>query len=170
MIARLLPLVGTGVLLAATTAIGIEVNRVINDPPALPDTGSDMSNASPVAPSDTTSPRRKPRATVYYEAITDRPLFAPSRRPVEAQAEIVVPEPVPDSEPTPPPEPTAPPQVTLHGVITSGDRSRALLGLEGAAPEWFDLNASIAGWTLAEIGPDFVRLTRDTQKFRVDMY
>ncbi|MEP4627168.1 MAG: hypothetical protein ABJR46_16630 [Tateyamaria sp.] len=108
------------------------------------------------------------RPNIYYSATTERPLFLQSRRPTELEQlekEVILETPTKQLEPDAPP-----PAVALHGVSGSINDLRALLSIEGDAPDWFLTDAKIQQWVLVEIGADWVVLQRNEISFRVELY
>ena len=164
-----LPVFGSAMLAAAAFGLGAAALRTVTEPPGMPNTEIDQAQTQVVETRSGETASRSPRAEIYYDAVTDRPLFSETRRPRDAEAPELEPVPAPVVTQTPEPPP-APPDITMHGVITTSDQSSALLGIDGAAPEWIALNTDISGWVLTEIGPDWVRITRDSQTLKVEMY
>ena len=172
MIAKLLTLTGTLTLAGAVAAAGYWAVGVYGQQPALPDLSVPDREASN---SDDTTPKptaRRMRPDVFYTAMLERPLFAPSRRPLEDAPE---PEPVVEQEeevraPAPEPERARAPDVGLLGVMGNDDANSALVALDEAEPVWVKPGTPIAGWTVAAIGPDWLELTLDSETIRIEMY
>lgn len=89
-----------------------------------------------------------------------RPLFSPSRRPLQ----------VGEPEPTPelaeieaaPPEPVAVARLKLLGTEKTGAGASALiLDEDTGTSDWVAVGGGVAGWRVAKIGPDTVFLTSD---------
>lgn len=163
----LLPLLGTVVLgLAAASMILLALQQVSTTRSYdLPEEREISRNDVDAAANSVSLPERP---DVFYAAITERPLFAQSRRP-EAFAAPPAEEPAPVEAGQPEPE-VLPPNIDLHGVSGSVDHLRALLSVEGGAPEWFETNAIIQRWVLAEIGTDWIMLQHAGRSFRVELY
>lgn len=169
MITRLLPLCGTGILIAIVALLGIKAAEVSKIKLAYPE-------AAPAQDAPTTqaqSAKIIQRPDVYYAAITERPVFDPSRRPyvpkvaateTAPKPAVETPKPVAQAVETPPPE------VNFQGIITRDERTAALIGLNGEAPAWVAQGDPIAGWTLSDIGNDWIEISRDARSIRVDMY
>lgn len=169
MLSRLLALIGTLSLVALAAAAVIWAAQVTQAEPPLPDPPA-IAEADPGPRAADRQTRRTPRPAVYYEAITERPVFSPARRPVAPEeTEAVVEEP-PAPEPAPEPAAAAPPAIRLLGVIGTGNRRSALVSHQGAEPAWITVGTVIEGWTLAEIGPDWIEMVNSPQRFRVEMY
>ena len=170
MIARLLPLVGTASLLAVLMLLGMQASKVYQ---------TKLTHPEPAAPIDMPTEKSAPNLTaarpaVYYNAITQRPLFEPSRRPYVQKIEPPEPEPTPESvvktpEPAPEKE-TPPPGVLLQGVIADKERNAALISVNGQEPSWVTQGQDIQGWTLNAIGNDWIEISRQARIIRVDMY
>lgn len=98
-----------------------------------------------------------------FRAMVERPLFAPSRRPPPAPAP-----PIPSD--APPAMPAPPPDLALSGVIAGGRGGVALLKRPGdAAPVRLGLGGHIDGWTVAEIHPRAIVLSRDARSVTVGL-
>lgn len=80
-----------------------------------------------------------------------RPLFSPSRRPVERVAEAV---------PTRVDAPPASDGLRLLGVVRRGETSRALVATQAnPSGAWLVVGQALGGWRLAEIMDDAVQLS-----------
>lgn len=172
MIARLFPLIGTGSLIALVGLLGFKAHEASQTKIASPKIASTQNVLTPSA-----SPTQLiQRPAVYYATITNRPVFAPSRRPYVP--EIIAPKPV--SMPAPEsveeaPKPAqqieiAPPEVVLQGVIARDERTAALIGINGESPAWVGQGDQVAGWTLSDIGSDWIEISREARSIRVGMY
>ena len=169
--ASFLPFFGTGTLILSVALIGKQAVTIVTTPQ------DDLNAKNSIKTELSFSEKskivfRKDRSDIYYSAITERPLFAPTRRPVSA-VDRTLPDtilenvaPVEASAP----EALKPPQLALHGVMNSLDHLSALLSLNDSTPEWFSQGAVIQGWNLGAIGDDWVILTRNEHEHRVDMY
>lgn len=168
MIARLLPLIGTGILIAIVALLGMRAAEVSQIKITSPETVHERDVPTSSAPQT----RATQRPAVYYAAITERPVFDPSRRPYVPVA--VAPEPVPEPveeapEPSQPKE-VPPPELTLQGIITRDERTAALIGINGEVPSWVTQGDPVADWTLNDIGNDWIEISRDARIIRMDMY
>ncbi len=97
------------------------------------------------------------------DAMLQRPLFSPTRRP-----------PPPPAAPLPPlaPAPAAPamPDLALSGIIAGGGSGIALLRRAvDPAPVRVRLGGEVDGWTVAEIRPRAVVLRRDARSVTVEL-
>ena len=166
---QLLPLVGTAGLMAGA---GWVVSQALAQEPVpimilsasgVPSTQQAQAQATRLAPS--------PRSDVYFNLITERPLFEPTRRPfLPVVAEPVVEE---DVEPAPVPivpVQVPPPDAALLGVMTGGARNAALVSLQGDDPNWLSEGDDLQGWNLGEITPGFIILEREGRRHRVELY
>ena len=170
MIKRLFPLIGTSSLLFVVAMLGWKMAEVYKAKPAFV---SEMAVGAPQTPAMAAIRAQAPqRPAIYYAAITDRPLFEPSRRPYIQQE--IAPEPTPDpvaEAPTPTaPEELPPPELTLQGVMTLNDSVAALIGINGETPEWVSIGDPISDWTLSEVGSDWIEISRKARHIRVEMY
>lgn len=84
-----------------------------------------------------------------YAAVSERPLFAPSRRP-QTQAPLVVAE--PEQRPPPAPPPTLP--VTLVGILISPEGRFAVLRWPNGRSATLEEGGVVEGWTLRRVLPD----------------
>lgn len=112
------------------------------------------------------------RDDAFYTAITDRPLFHESRRPIAPETETVAEPAVENIEteaPAPLPQATLP-DVRLLGVLSGGTRTAALLSIAGDDPQWQSVGTEISGWTLKEIAADHVVFTEQERAHRVELY
>lgn len=123
--------------------------------------------ASDTGASGTTS-APKQRSAIYYAAITDRPVFSQTRRPLDAKIDVVA-APVVEA-PEPVPEPEALPTVTLLGLMGGTEKPRALLSVEGAAPLWLSVGQTTGPWTLSDAGSNWLEITADDQKIRLELF
>lgn len=170
MVSKLLGLIGTGALLALATASFILAWDVAQtQPPMFAIPGSPDAAVADASPDPRLAGRRV-RPDVYYQALTDRPLFSPTRRPVS----FAEPEPEPEPEPViavpSAPAVPVPPVLRVLGVIGSGAGLSALISHNETEADWLTSGDEIDGWTIAEIGPDWIQLSLGPQTFRVEMY
>jgi hypothetical protein len=98
---------------------------------------------------------RPVRELANYAAISERPLFAASRRPTPPPPpkEIAVAQPPPEPAP---PLPREFPAVTLLAVALSPDRREAVLRLPTGGSSTLVEGAEFQGWTLVEVAADRV--------------
>lgn len=167
---QVLPLLGSGALIAAAGfAAWMAASREQTVIPLI--TGPEAQDASG-ASARQISLVPNARDDAFYTAITDRPLFQDSRRPIVPEAEVL-PEPeveVAEPEAPAPPQDIPPPDVRLLGVLSGGVRTSALLSLAGDDPQWQDIGAQIEGWTLEDIEADHVVFTEQERAHRVELY
>lgn len=168
MIARLFPLIGTGSLIAIVALLGMKAAEVSQIMITSPETA--LKQDVPTASASPTQVTQRP--AVYYAAITERPVFDPSRRPYtpEAVASEPVPEPVEEAPEPSQPQEVPPPELTLQGIITRDEQTAALIGINGETPSWIAQGDPVADWTLNNIGNDWIEISRDARIIRVDMY
>lgn len=166
----LLPTLGTGLLAALTIGLGLAVSRAPFEVPLEGEAGTTAVTATGNGGTNTLN-LPAPRPAVFYEAVTDRPLFAPGRRPEQQQPEVPAPVEAPAVIDTPTePEPVQPADLQLHGTLDDGRTGRALVSIGGEPATWLQQGDSIAGWTIATIGPDWIDLEQDSRKTRIDLY
>ena len=146
-----LPAGGTlGLALAAVSAGGLAWAEFeapgANAGEAASITSSDAALTAPVTDA---SSRRARRPDRFYQAIAERPLFAPGRRPAAVDAAPAEPEVVEAVEP----EPAAPEALAarLSGVMAGGARPAALIAIGAAAPEWVRVGDSVGSWILVGV-------------------
>lgn len=167
---QVLPLFGTTVLMAATAYVVVLATQ--QDVATIPVIGAPSASVElgPSARQIRLAPNARDDA--YYTAITDRPLFQESRRPLRTEAEPEIVAEVEDAAPSAPATPTERPvpDVRLLGVLAGGARTAALLSLAGDDPEWHSLDTVIEGWTLAEIAATHVVFTEKEREHRVELY
>ncbi|RLJ60742.1 hypothetical protein BCF46_0947 [Litoreibacter meonggei] len=125
-----------------------------------PDAGN--TNMVPVAHSDS-----------FYAPITDRPLFAQSRRPHEQAPAAIeeIPEEIVVETPAPVEMLVLPePNILLLGVLTGGVRNSALISVDGSPPAWQREGSDIQGWQLNAIDADAIHLSAHERSLRIDLY
>ena len=168
MITRLFPWIGTGSLVALVAVLGLKAMDVWQTKPARPVAISVPDIAAPTATPD----QLVQRPAVYYAAITERPLFEPSRRPYTPETKTLPPEPEPVIETAKPDEPTEqpPPAITLQGIMAGDERNTALVGVNGGSPVWVSKGDPVADWTVSNIGNDWIEISRKSRSIQVDMY
>ncbi|WP_299695261.1 hypothetical protein [uncultured Tateyamaria sp.] len=166
---QILPLMGTAALLGAAGIAGwTALNQSTAD---IAIVGARVTGAE-----TTVNPRLidltpNARNEAFYTAITDRPLFAETRRPFVAEAPALTPvEAEAEPEAPAPPPVLPPPEVRLLGVLSGGAREAALLSIAGGDPEWFDIGSDIDGWRLSDIAPAEIQLTQNERALRVELY
>ncbi|WP_457645940.1 hypothetical protein [Profundibacter sp.] len=170
MIARLLPLVGTSLLIALVAMLGLKVFQNIRTKPVQNTVSVPVPQNIPASSSATAPVTNRP--AVYYAAITERPLFDPTRRPYAPEQVAVEPE-VDEVPKAPTPEPeqeTPPPSISLQGIMTRDNKKAALIGINDGDSVWVLQGDPVADWTLSNIGNDWIEISRDARNIRVDMY
>jgi len=169
MISKLLAYAGSGLLLTAAVATVLWAMQVARAQPQLPPPPPPVA-AMAEQPGQPEQTGRRPRPAVYYEAIIQRPVFSPSRRPVAPMPAALEPEPETPAPAVSEPEPVAVPQLRLLGIIGNGSERSALISNQGGDPAWIGQGGSIAGWQIGSVGPDWIEITLDSQKIRIEMY
>jgi len=171
MIRRLLPFIGTGSLLLLLVVLGRKAVEVYHAQPVIETIPEQVLEES-VQTAQVRQLQITTRPAVYYAAITDRPLFEPGRRPYVEQAAA------PEQMPEPVAEPPAPvqatelpaPELSLQGVMMIDNNTVALIAINGGIPDWVSKGDPVDDWTLSEIGSDWVEISRDARRIRVEMY
>ncbi len=169
---RFIPLPSTLFLFAIIIWLGYAYmdNRV--------DTPSIAQSEQPLPPpnAEVTSIKfeRQFRPGVYYQAITERPLFSATRRPISTEPEeevieeaVVEPPIIIELDPIIEDDPVS---FSLHGTMETNGKSLALIGTDGGPPEWIPENGLITGWTLREITAELAEFHKDTEVIRVYLY
>jgi hypothetical protein len=172
MIAHILPWAGSSLLLcvaAGTLHWSVRSIQSFEIPEVPPLTPVSVTPADAEGEKGAWVPVRRP--AVYYAAITDRPLFAPLRRPVppdsglaEAQPEAAA---VPEADIA---DQAVVPVLALHGTMVMSGGGSALIGVDDQPPEWIAVGGVIAGFTVNSIGPDWAQLSSSKTDLKLDMY
>ncbi|WP_284165975.1 hypothetical protein [Frigidibacter sp. SD6-1] len=165
--AQLMPFVGSALLLATTfaAAIAFAAQLKATKERQEPDVEQQVvpkasAAASPYQPTM--------RSDAYFNAIFERPLFSPTRRPDKPAAN---PQEIPETtEASPPEAPELGPDFRLLGTATFGDARTALLAAADGMSTWVGDGQSMEGWTVKEIGNDWVLLGRDAERLRLEIY
>ena len=171
----LIPVFGTCILCGAAVTTGQLALQTSFEAPALLSADKHAEGEASTASAETSPElQRRDRPDIYYQAITDRPLFSPTRRPIELAPLTSVPqEPEEDivvvEEPAPEqviPEPDA----ILLGVMTNGALGSALVSLDGAQAVWRSEGDDLNGWTLRSIEADAIELNEADRSLRIELY
>lgn len=167
---QLLPILGTGLLLSAMGFVVFSATQHASTD--IPLISGPSNNAFSETSARQISLVPNARDDAFYTAITDRPLFQESRRPIVPEAETTA-EPevkAPEPEAPEPPQVAPPPDVRLLGVLSGGARTAALLSLAGEDAQWQNIGAEIEGWTLDRIETDHVIFKTQERVHRVELY
>lgn len=98
-----------------------------------------------------------------FSTTIERPLFTQGRRPSALPA-------VPRKEGARGPIPAQAPKLTVAGIAIAGGRKIALVQMDGARDLLpLPVGGEVAGWTVAEILPDRVRLRRGAEAFEQEL-
>lgn len=166
----LIPLFGTALLCALALLLGQQAVNVIRHEQTSPLPQATPAAALPTSARASAQTAAVRRPDVFYSAIVDRPLFAPTRRPVveddveDVAVEAVVEEVAQDIQ-TPPPD-----DAVLAGVMGNSDNKSAFIVLDGADGVWMKLGETVAGWTITEIQANWVELSADDAKIRLELF
>jgi hypothetical protein len=174
MITQAAPFAGTALLAAALA--GSLYLALLRAPAAQPEVQpvAQATDASLHAATEFALPQR--RSDLYYQAIDERPLFAPTRRPVAPIATAVAPETQVPQEPEPTIEPVTaapsepPPEFRLVGVMQTPKAGRVLIAIGGSAPAWFNEDDEIQGWRITSVKPGSATLTHDEMVIELEIY
>jgi len=166
---KLLPAAGTLILLAGAY-VSAQYARVV-----FQGSISSVQSTGTARPSDSVQQSTpvslpKPRPELYYAAITNRPVFEPSRRPVYVSPEQVEPESQVVNIATADDGLSPFPAVELLGVIRSSDSRSALLSIDGGAALWIKEGEMVVGWQLNRVSNEQVEFVRDSEREIVDLY
>ncbi len=165
MIRWVAPLVGTLGLVLLAGALVLVAARTLHDVAETPaHSKARMPLARPTDAPVVLLAGRRP--AVYFAASTDRPLFAPGRRPGTGPAK---PPPAP-REPVPSALTEQVTEVQLLGTIVMEERASALLAIGNQPPSWIAVGTVIACFKLSGVGPDWAELAFDTNVLRLDLY
>ena len=107
-----------------------------------------------------------PRPDVFYEAITERPLFAPARRPTADASRVSAPVPAV----VPKQEPTIPVGWRLTGILGGDGNRSALIAAGGGEADWFREDDQIEGWTVRLITDSRVTLSAGDAGFDLELF
>lgn len=164
MMAKLLPLAGT-LLLTIIMAAALGWAAHSSQQMASSDTISAAPYIPGPVPAIAAPELAAPRPAIFYKAITDRPLFAPGRRPASQTAEVQPENPVPAATHA---EPSA--KFTLKGTMQIGEKVSALLELNDGDPVWLEVGETLAEWKLTDVSGDWIELTKNSEIIRVELY
>lgn len=170
--ARLLPWAGSSLLLCASAGTLYWATRTLQafELPEIPPPAAASVPATDTE-TDSSAWNTVRRPAVYYAAITDRPLFAPLRRPAAPDDGQVQALPQAEAAPTADLQAeTVVPVFTLHGTMAMADTGSALIGADDQPPEWLSVGGSIAGFTLNTVGPDWAQLSSSKTELKLDLY
>lgn len=167
---KFLPILGTALLVATTVIVGQKAltptpEIALLDTPSTPGPGLIGGNTITRRP---TVPSVRPE--IYYNAILDRPLFAPTRAPRRAETETAHPTAEETLQNTPVATNAPPSDVHLSGIIGEVNNRSALLGLDDTYGSWVRVDDEIEGWTITEIGADWLELSLDSQTYRLELF
>ncbi len=109
-----------------------------------------------------------PRRDVFYNAIFERPLFSPDRRPVQTS----VPERIMPlvEQATPAPSRSLPDGLRLSGVFGGEGSRTALLALPNSEEAWLRTGDAISGWTIITIDANWVEISLGNQTIRLELF
>ncbi len=109
-------------------------------------------------------------------SITERPLFAETRRPRTTMAtpEIaILPKPEPVEQPKPAavePKPDRDPVFQVLGILGKEARPSALISVDNESAAWRFEQDIINGWTIISIQPEQILLSKNERKLSVKLY
>ncbi|MEO8531354.1 MAG: hypothetical protein ABI459_09020 [Deltaproteobacteria bacterium] len=169
----LAPIAGTALLatvLAGSVMLVMRQQSVESVPPVP------LSTTTPENVSATTINMPARRPDLYYQAIADRPLFSPTRRPFEPDVVLTgAAEPDPKMTATPVTEPAAqpaepPPDFRLLGLMTTAKGGRALIAVGDTAATWFGDGENLMGWRIGAVTRNGLTLTKDKIVINLEIY
>ena len=98
------------------------------------------------------------RPSVFYKAVTDRPIFESTRRPFVAEAESDTP--AIDVIVQKDDAQILPDNISVFGILKSNQGGTALIAIDGGERRWLKVNDKLSGWTLSEISSEWVKIKR----------
>ena len=110
------------------------------------------------------------RPDVFYQAITQRPLFAPSRRPNEPVSVVAPATTTRPVQPQPAPIARQPENLRLTGVFGQDAAKSALIDDSNGHAIWVQVETQIDGWTVTDIGADWILLSDGDATFRLELF
>lgn len=123
--------------------------------------------------------RRNAQPKRYYNAITERPLFELTRRPIEFKEpepeieEFEEVEEIADEVETVFVEPEKEaylPEIQLMGVLLTGSTPSVFLSVDGDGAEWYRQGDALGDWSLKTVASDYVEFSNNKKVVRVDLY
>ncbi|SMX26035.1 hypothetical protein TRP8649_00107 [Pelagimonas phthalicica] len=168
MMSRLLSLCGTCALASTAAGVAVWANGVVQSQPDLGPLSVET-DVFPAAAQQTKPENRPQKSDVFYSAVTQRPIFAPTRRAVSLDT-VKTAEPAPTSAPAPKPILATPPEVRLLGVMGTAQGNTALISHAGGNPIWVTQKETLGGWQISDIFADALELRLKTQTIRIEMY
>lgn len=168
MISNVLSVIGTTMLAMACFLSLQWAGNTISKKPRLPK--SDAVFQAPASTQQTSNYVRRKRPDIFYDAVVDRPIFSPTRRPLPLNegVDIATLEPT-----TPPPEKeqnAPPPPLRLLGVMGTDNIRQALIQIDTNEADWMVEGTNLTGWTISEIGPNWLDLKSKNETVRIEMY
>lgn len=159
---RVIPPPGTIVLVAALAIVASQVSLDVQSRgEVMTSEMRPQANPSvPIAEQHTNAPRNIPDS--FYLALSERPLFSETRRPldveegIERQSALTEPEPaVVDQGSAADP---IPPDLRIKGLMVEATHQSALIEWPSGVSEWYSIKDKIDGWVIAEISINSVSL------------
>jgi hypothetical protein len=171
---RFLPVIGTAALLLPSALLGAKAVNSLVEPSGFDRFIVTSAAESPAKQNVTNPDTAEPLPQISYQAILDRPLFAPTRLPAPrqtAQLDDVPVIPVVVTE-APAVENAAiqPPAFEFKGVWGNSQGSVVYIKQPGLLPAWVGVGFVIDGWRVAEIGRNWLSLTQGRQHIRVSLF
>ncbi len=163
-----LPFTGSLILAALVVALAFALSGRLSGSWPSPRPISGVPNSTSARSSALTLPT--PNSSEYYAAITDRPLFSPTRRTVKREPTPEPPIATAPAQIVPPSRDIPLPDLQLFGTLDTGRNTSALIAETGETPAWVGIGVAVGGWTIAAIGPDWVDLAHEDKKLRLEMY
>lgn len=163
----ILPFLGTATLTGIAAALGTLAFQTTPAAPDIVPTQTTDPVPQTTAQQNQTLPSARP--DVFYAAITERPLFAPTRRPVDNATPAAVVTQAPEPAVTAPVL-TPPTDLKLSGILGGGTNRSAFVAREDGSGEWLRVDTKIEGWTITEIGPEWIVLSAGDDTFRLELF
>lgn len=166
---RYVPLPSTILLTAILVILAGYVLGNDGSDTSLLSSGTESQAYSVHAEPDSTEFQRASRPASFYQAILERPLFSPSRRPESLEIPVET-----NAERNGVDEPVEvdirQPDFTLHGTIATGGSGSALIAIDQEPPTWLRQQSSISGWVLSKVTPKFIELENESGTITVFLF
>lgn len=163
---RLLPVMGT-IFLLLVTAISAQLvlDGTFQTTNMMPARDIQPDAEPETMPAGTSLREARPQS--YYSAITERPLFEVTRRPIDLSEPEMVINDVARVEPI---RMARLPEIQLMGVLLSGEQPSVFLSVEGDKAKWLRQGDTVQSWVLEQVASDYVEFKNNKEVVRIDLY
>ena len=170
----LLPVLGTATLLLPSILLGTMAINALAGPRDIDRAASAPLFVGPPTGGAVTNEQTASEPQPSYQAVLERPLFAPTRLPIPIQAVAIE----SDAETpivvldAPVVEVTEiqPPTFELKGVWRNTRASLVYIEQPGRDRVWVGIDYLIDGWQIVEIGRNWVTIAQGGQQIRVSLF